>query len=186
MKDIYLDKWKKEIYQKTERIDFSFWHGTNSLKGKKEEMEEEEKGDTGIMKLPKMEEEEMVNIVKKMKNGKAAGIDGIRAELIKHIIKNDSIKKHMVKCCNKVLDEKVQEDWLRSNTTMIPKTRKPKILEHRPIAVTVISSKIMCSHFREKIEEHLKECDIGYENQYGFTKGEELNNVFSPQTTLQT
>ena len=54
---------------------------------------------------------------------------------------------------------------------MIPKTRKPKILEHRPIAVTVISSKIMCSHFREKIEEHLKECDIGYENQYGFTKG---------------
>ena len=77
----------------------------------------------------------------------------------------------MVKCCNKVLDEKVQEDWLRSNTTMIPKTRKPKILEHRPIAVTVISSKIMCSLFREKIEEHLKECSIGYENQYGFTKG---------------
>ena len=133
--------------------------------------EEEEKGDTGIMKLPRMEEEEMVNIVRKMKNGKAAGIDGIRAELIKHIIKNDSIRKHMVKCCNKVLEEKVQEDWLRSNTTMIPKKRKPKILEHRPIAVTVISSKIMCSFFREKIEEHLKECRIGYENQYGFKKG---------------
>ena len=60
------------------------------------------------MKLPRMEEEEMVNIVRKMKNGKAAGIDGIRAELIKHIIKNDSIKKHMVKCYNKVLDEKLQ------------------------------------------------------------------------------
>ena len=70
----------------------------------------------------------------------------------------------MVKCCNKVLEEKVQEDWLRSNTTMIPKKRKPKILEHRPIVVTVISSKIMCSLFREKIEEHLKECRIGYEN----------------------
>ena len=65
----------------------------------------------------------------------------------------------------------MQEDWLRSNTTMIPKNRKPKILEHRPIAVTVISSKIMCSFFREKIEEHLKDCRIGYENQYGFTKG---------------
>ena len=98
MKDIYLEKWKKEIYQKTERIDFSFWHGTNSLKGMKEEMEEEEeKGDTRIMKLPKMEENEMVNIIRKMKNGKAAGIDGIRAELIKHIIKNDSIRKHMMK-----------------------------------------------------------------------------------------
>ena len=98
-------------------------------------------------------------------------LDGIRAELIKHLIKNVSIRKHMIKCCNKVLEEKVQEDWLRSNTTMIPKNRKPKILEHRPIAVTVISSKIMCSFFREKIEEHLKECRIGYENQYGFTNG---------------
>ena len=73
------------------------------------------------MKLPRMEEEEMVNIVRKMKNGKAADVDGIRTELIKHIIKNDSITKHMVKCCNKVLEEKVQEDWLRTNTTMIPK-----------------------------------------------------------------
>ena len=77
----------------------------------------------------------------------------------------------MLKCCNRVLEEKVQEDWLRSNTTMIPKNRKPKILEHRPIAVTVLSSKIMCTYYREKIEEHLKYCKIGYENQYGFTKG---------------
>ena len=172
MTDVYLDKWKKEIYQKTERIDFSFWHGTNSLKGKKEEMEEEEeKGDTGIMKLPKMEEDEMVNIIRKMKNGKAAGIDGIRADLIKHIIKNDSIKKHMVKYCNKVLDEKVQDDWLRSNTTMIPKTRKPKILEHRPIAVTVNSIKIICTILRKKIEEFLEDNEIKYENQFGFTSG---------------
>jgi len=55
-----------------------------------------------------------------------------------------------------VLDEKIQEDWLRSNTTMISKNKKPKILEHRSIAVTVLSSKIMCTYW-EKIEEHLKE-----------------------------
>jgi len=54
---------------------------------------------------------------------------------------------------------------------MILKNRKPKILEHRPIAVTVLSSKIMCTYYREKIEEHLKDCRFGYENQYGFTKG---------------
>ena len=106
MKDTYIDEWKKKIYQKTERIDFSFWYGTDGLKGKKEEMKEKEKeGDMEIMKLPRMEED-MVNIIRKMKNGKAAGIDGIRAELIKHIVKNDPIRKHMVKCCNKVLEEK--------------------------------------------------------------------------------
>merc|ERR1712179_114478 len=43
MSDEYMDKWKQDIYQKTERIDFSFWHGTDRMKGKKEEMEEEEK-----------------------------------------------------------------------------------------------------------------------------------------------
>jgi len=42
--------------------------------------------------------------------------------------------------------------------------------DHRPIAVTVVSSKIMCSIFREKIGEHLENCNIRYENQYGFTK----------------
>merc|ERR1711874_386990 len=101
MKDTYIDEWKKKIYQKTERIDFSFWYGTDGLKGKKEEMEEKEKGDMEIMKLPRMEED-MVNIIREMKNGKAVGIDGIRAELIKHIVKNDTIRQRMVKCCNRV------------------------------------------------------------------------------------
>ena len=81
------------------------------------------------MKLPIIEEE-MMDIIKKMKNGKAAGVDGIRTELKKYITRNDSIRKHMVKCCNNVLNERVQEDWLQLNTTMIPKNRKPKILEH--------------------------------------------------------
>ena len=123
------------------------------------------------MKEPKITEKKLVTIVNGQKNGKAAGVDGVRAELLKSLIKNSTIREYLLKCCNKVLDEKIQEDWLRSNTTMIPKNKKPKILEHRPIAVTVLSSKIMCTFYREKIEEHLKECKYGYENQYGFTKG---------------
>ena len=54
---------------------------------------------------------------------------------------------------------------------MIPKNKRPKILEHRPIAVTVNSSKIICAIMREKIENHLKEKKINHENQYEFTKG---------------
>ena len=44
-------------------------------------------------------------------------------------------------------------------------------MEHRPIAVTVNSSKIICTILREKIEEFFKENNIVYENQYGFTAG---------------
>ena len=128
------------------------------------------------MKEPKMTEKELITIVNGQKNGKAAGVDGVRAELLKSLIKNSTIREHLLKCCNRCLDESVQEDWLRSKTTMIPKNSKPKILEHRPIAVTVLSSKVMCTLYREKVEEHLKECKFGYENQYGFMKGGKVEN----------
>ena len=49
------------------------------------------------MKFPVIEEEEMMDVIKKMKNGKAAGIDGIRAELMKFITKNEEIRKYMLK-----------------------------------------------------------------------------------------
>ena len=49
--------------------------------------------------------------------------------------------------------------------------KKTKILEHRPIAVTVNSSKIVCSILRKKIEEFLRDRGIVYENQFGFTEG---------------
>ena len=55
-----------------------------------------------------------------------------------------------------------------------PRQKKTKIMEHRPIAVTVNSSKIVCTILREKIEKFFKEKGIGYENQYGFTKGEHV------------
>merc|ERR1711874_211483 len=91
--DEYVDKWKQDIYQKTRRINLSFWYGTESMKGKKEEMEEEEKTEnSGIMKFPVIEEEEMMDLIKKMKNGKAAGVDGISAELMKFITKIEEIK----------------------------------------------------------------------------------------------
>merc|ERR1712120_29864 len=48
---------------------------------------------------------------------------------------------------------------------------KPKILDHRPIAVTVNSNKIICTILRQKIEDFLEEKGIKYENQFGFTQG---------------
>ena len=53
---------------------------------------------------------------------------------------------------------------------MIPKVKKPKTKEHRPISVTVWSSKIMCGFLREKINIHLQHWGFSFEAQYGFTK----------------
>ena len=90
---------------------------------------------------------------------------------MKHIIKNEKIRTYLVKCFNNALKEEIHDDWMMSRTIMILKTAKPKIMEHRPIAVTVNSSKIVCTILREKIESFFKEKGIGYENQYGFTTG---------------
>ena len=89
----YINGWKQAVYQKTDRVDFSFWYGNGEVRGKKKEMEEEEKkGDTGIMKFPVIQEEELLNVIRNMKNGKATGVDGVSAELMKYIIKNENIK----------------------------------------------------------------------------------------------
>ena len=103
-------------------------------------------------------------------------MDGIRSELMKYIIKDEKIIKYTAKCYNNILREEVNKDWLTSKTTMIPKVKHPQILEHRPIAVTVNSSKIFWTIMREKIEVHLKNMNIIYENQYGFTKGGKSEN----------
>ena len=73
-------------------------------------IEKEKEVDSGIMKFPNIEEEEIVSVIKNMKNGKATGVDGISAELMKLLIKDDEIRKHIVKCFNKVLKEKIHED----------------------------------------------------------------------------
>ena len=162
-----------------ERTNFSFWYGEDGKKGLKQLMEEEmELHNSEIMEAPIISEEEFVQTINDMHNGKASGIDNIPAELMKSLIRNDDIRKYLLKCFNKALTEEVHEDWLLSRTTMIPKNNKPKIMEHRPIAVTVNSSKIICSILRKKIEEFLEERGIKYENQFGFTAGGRVEHCF--------
>merc|ERR1712179_85027 len=89
----YIEEWKQERYQKTERVDLTFWYGGENCIGKKKMEEEEQQEDSGIMKEPKMTEKELVTIVNRQKNGNAAGVTGVRAELMKYLIKNSTIRE---------------------------------------------------------------------------------------------
>ena len=60
-----------------------------------------------------MTKKELDIIVNKQKNGKAAGVDEVRAKLLKHLIKNRTIREHLLKCCNRCLDESILEGSLR-------------------------------------------------------------------------
>ena len=60
----YTEEWKKSVYQKTDRIDFTFWYGNDTIKGWKTEMEEDLKnGDSGIMVTPIITIKEMIEVV---------------------------------------------------------------------------------------------------------------------------
>merc|ERR1712033_132276 len=142
------------------------------MKGEMQRMLElMEIGNSGIMEDPIISEKEFVDTINNMKNGKASGVDNIPAEVMKALIKDNTVKEYLLKCFNNALVEEVHKDWLVSRTTMIPKKNKPKILEHRPIAVTVNSNKIICTILREKIEEFLEGSGVKFDNQFGFTEG---------------
>ena len=43
---------------------------------------------------PTMTEDDLIRLVQKQKNGKAVGVDGIKAEVMKYMIKKNRIKRH--------------------------------------------------------------------------------------------
>ena len=134
----FMDSWTRQVYQKLEKADFTFWSDKDTgLRQEMERMMTEE--DSGIMENPIITEKELVDTISNMKNNKASGVDNIPAEVMKALIKDNQARQYILKCFNKAIVEEVHQDWLVSRPTMIPKNSKPKILEHRPIAATVNS-----------------------------------------------
>ena len=92
----------KVIYnKKIPRMNLDYGYGTKNNTGVKEEIMKEEiedrnRGENRIMQKPEMTEEELIVLVNRQKNGKAAGVDGVKAEAIKHI-KNKKIRKTLLK-----------------------------------------------------------------------------------------
>ena len=127
--ELFISIWKRDIYQKSPEMDLTFWYGSRNRMGLKEEMRREDEenvanGGSRMMPLPIMQEEDLIRIVGRQKNGKAAGTDGVKTEVMKHMIKNRKIRRGLVNAFNKCLKEKVHPNWMESNTTMLPKTKK--------------------------------------------------------------
>ena len=98
-------------------MDLTFWYGSSRKIGLKERMRRENEenianGGSKMMPVPIMKEEDMVRIIKRQKNGKAAGTDGVKAETMKHMIGNKKIRKGLLITFNKCLKERIHPDWL--------------------------------------------------------------------------
>lgn len=132
------------------------------------------------METPNITPDEIKEQIKKMRNGKAAGPDEIKAEVYKCILDDNDLITMMAYLLNKTLEEgNVPNDWKQSKTIMVEKTKKPKANEFRPIALTNVYYKIFMGIIKNKIEKHILENNIISDYQAGSTPKRRIeDNLF--------
>ena len=85
-------------------------------------------------------EEEVKKVLEKLKTGKSAGLDGLRAQLYKELINDRRVIEKLTASYKKVLEEKQEPtEWKKSKTIIIPKKNRPTETELRLIAMTDVS-----------------------------------------------
>jgi hypothetical protein len=147
---------------------------TEELYGDREEDEEEERkhkeADNRERTAPILVDE-VRDAIKRLKKGKATGIDDLPAELWK--VDSDEIAAVFCKLCNKILEtEEWPEDWTKSIFVAIPKVKGTiKCEEHRTIALISHASKIMLrvllGRMQKTTDEELSDVQMGFRKGVG-------------------
>ena len=132
------------------------------------------------MKETIITKEDIKKQLKRLKEGKAPGPDGIKPEIYKALVDSDIGINALQQSYKKIIDNgEKSRKWNKSKTTLTPKIKKPTAKDLRPIALTNISYKIFMGIIREKVEEHLEENGLNNELQAGFTKNRRItDNLF--------
>ena len=124
------------------------------------------------MRKPEFSVQKVAQRIKKLKCKKAAGPDGIKAEIYKALADKEEIVVALTECFQNEIEEKEKpSEWKLSRTKMIEKRKKPTAKDLRPIALTDISYKLFMSLIKDEIEAHLRINNEMKETQAGFTEG---------------
>ena len=135
----------------------------------------------------RIEEEEVRKTLKKIKGKKAPGLDGLKSELYKELGNSKECVKGLAKGYNRILEEGGEPDsWGKSRAAMLGKNRRPRVEQIRLLTMTEVGYKIFMSILGDKIERHLEENGLNWENQAGFTKGGRVeDNLFILQQLVE-
>lgn len=128
-----------------------------------------EEGPTLNIETDKITENEVRKALKHLKNGKAAGIDGIPPEALKSM--NDTTIQYLLGLLNQIWEkEKIPKDWQKGLLVKLPKKGdKSNCNNWRGITLLSIPSKILCSiilqRMKEEIDSKLRDEQAGFRQE---------------------
>jgi len=140
--------------------------------GRRREEEKEEEGDD-------IQGKEIWEVVKKMKNRKAVGVDELPMEVWKYVGKD--LGMSLVKLLKQIWREnELPEDWRRSIIVPIYKRGNPNMTgNYRGISLLCTNYKIYAEIMKRRLERVMENNGVLPETQAGFRRGRSaLNNIF--------
>ena len=117
--------------------------------------------------------------IKKMKDNKSPGVDGIPPKLLKEIVEH--IRKPLAKVFNLSLEEGiVPSEWKEANITLLfKKGSRKKPENYRPVILTSVICKLLETLIRDHMVEFLVKHKLINTSQHGFVKARScLTNLF--------
>ena len=151
------------------------------------QIEGSEEEDADYLNRP-ISKEEVVLAIRKIKNGKAAGPDGIIGELLKYGYKNDSILSFLVSFFNILFDKGIfPENW--SESIILPLYKKGKINapgNYRGISLCDVMSKVYSSIINARLQDWVETNNITGEYQAGFKRNySTVDHMFTLMSFVQ-
>lgn len=184
----YINKRRRRKEVKMNNIKSEDWrkHFQKLLEGIKEDGKKSQgyrKESEGVRGEEDCEEEvedrEIHKAMKRMKKGKAAGVDGIPMEA--WLYGGSTIKEGLVEIINQVWKEgDILKDWRKSVIVPIHKKGdQEKVENYRGISLLCTAYKIYVEVLRSRLEEEIEEKNLIPESQSGFRKGRgTIDNIF--------
>ena len=130
--------------------------------------------------------EEVSKAINKMKNNKAAGPDGIVAELIK--LAENNVVHYLTKLFNKIFQSgSFPREWTRSIIIPIHKKGDPSLSDnYRGISLLSIISKVYTFVLNNRLKQWSEENNIINDAQEGFRKGRStINHIFTLHALIE-
>ena len=147
----------------------------------------ESEDETSNLNRP-ISEEEVSLAIRKIKNRKASGPDGIIGEILKHSCKNNLLLTFFVRFLNTLFDKGVYpEMWTESIVlTLYKKGDVNNPNNYRGISLSNVSSKIYSTIINHRLQEWVKENNITGEFQAGFKRNySTVDHMFTLMAFIQ-